>query len=202
MLYILYLCNVYSENGSSNVNFNLIADTECIQWKLFPSWLLVILYPDKAISVFVPTGFFGGAIFGLILQFSIIHEIHVHKSRVDLAGSDLWSFYQFTLLSVCGFMYLYQNNVIHEEDGIPPTFNGFCVFLYILYVGVWAIPDPDIIRLFLYVFLITLPLCVFLFFCLHTIWCLLLSDFVTMYMQIFSHKICDVNLISKMPCFF
>lgn len=87
MLYILYLCNVYSENGSSKVNFNLIADTECIQWKLFPSWLLVILYPDKAISVFVPTGFFGGAIFGLILQFSIIHEIHVHKSRVDLAGS-------------------------------------------------------------------------------------------------------------------
>lgn len=127
MLYILYLCNVCSENGSSKVNFNLIADTECIQWKLFPSWLLVILYPDKAISVFVPTGFFGGAIFGLILQFSIIHEIHVHKSRVDLAGSDLWSFYQFTLLSVCGFMYLYQNNVIHEEDGIPPTFNGFCV---------------------------------------------------------------------------
>lgn len=101
MLYILYLCNVYSENGSSKVNFNLIADTECIQWKLFPSRLLVILYPDKAISVFVPTGFFWGAIFGLILQFSIIHEIHVHKSRVDLAGSDLWSFYQFTLLGVC-----------------------------------------------------------------------------------------------------
>lgn len=31
MLCILYLCNVYSENGSSKVNFNLIADTECIQ---------------------------------------------------------------------------------------------------------------------------------------------------------------------------
>lgn len=131
MLYILYLCNVYSENGSSKVNFNLIADIERLQWK-FPSWLLVILYPDKAISVFVPTGFFWGAIFGLIFQFSIIHEIHLHKSRVDLAGSDLWSFYQFTLLGVCVFMYLYQNNVIHEEDGIPPTFNGFCVFLYIL----------------------------------------------------------------------
>lgn len=30
MLYILYLCNVYSENGFSKVNFNLIVDIECI----------------------------------------------------------------------------------------------------------------------------------------------------------------------------
>lgn len=62
------------------------------------------------------------------------------------------------------------------------------------------IQDSGMIRLFFfYVILIILQLCVFLFFCLRMIWCLLLSDFVTMFMQIFSHKICDVILVSEMP---